>query len=195
VIARARCDGGHHGQLREADSSPRSSYPAWSWPWSQPRLRPRRRPLGSPSRHPRCRPRGTTEVGVPSHRTWPGSTPLTCGGPDSLRRRPAGCLTECSPRSPFSRRCLTEVGQGHSLAIGGCQRTGVDAGAGKRRAPLLVHREGRVHGAQTAGAEAVKGVDDTAACGSSSSTGQQYSWCPVSLDLVHGGRPLGDRTR
>ena len=27
---------------------------------------------------------------VPSHRTWPASTPLTCGGPDSLRRRPAG---------------------------------------------------------------------------------------------------------
>jgi hypothetical protein len=24
---------------------------------------------------------------VPSHRAWPASTPLTCGGPDSLRRR------------------------------------------------------------------------------------------------------------
>jgi SAM-dependent methyltransferase len=36
-------------------------------------------------------------VPVPSHRTWPGGTPLTCGGPDSLRRRPAGCLTEVGP--------------------------------------------------------------------------------------------------
>jgi uncharacterized protein len=47
---------------------------------------------------------------VPSHRSWPGSTPLTCGGSDSLRRRPAGCLTEVGPRAPFSRRCLTEPG-------------------------------------------------------------------------------------
>src|SRR5215216_2391927 len=40
---------------------------------------------------------------VPSHRTWPGSTSLTCGGPDSLRRHSAGCLTEVGPRWPFSR--------------------------------------------------------------------------------------------
>jgi hypothetical protein len=49
-------------------------------------------------------------VAVPSHRTWPGSTPLTCGGPDWLRQRPAGCLTESGPRWPFSRWCLTESG-------------------------------------------------------------------------------------
>jgi hypothetical protein len=32
----------------------------------------------------------------------PAARPLTCGGPDSLRRRPAGCLTEVGPRWPFS---------------------------------------------------------------------------------------------
>jgi hypothetical protein len=31
-------------------------------------------------------------------------------GPDWLRRRPAGCLTEPGPRWPFSRRCLIQVG-------------------------------------------------------------------------------------
>ena len=46
--------------------------------------------------------RGAPIAPVPSHRTWPGSMPLTCGGPDSLRRRPAGCLTESGPRWPFS---------------------------------------------------------------------------------------------
>jgi hypothetical protein len=55
----------------------------------------------------RVRQRGT---GVPSHWTWPGSTPLTCGGPGSLRRRPAGCLTESGPRWLFSRRCLIQSG-------------------------------------------------------------------------------------
>jgi len=58
--------------------------------------------------------RGSATAGdtatVPSHRTWPGGTPPTCGGPDSLRRHPAGCLIEVGPRWPFSRRCLTESG-------------------------------------------------------------------------------------
>src|SRR5215207_8919131 len=49
-------------------------------------------------------------VRVLSHWIWRESMPLTCGGPDWLRRRPAGCLTEVGPRWPFSRRCLTEVG-------------------------------------------------------------------------------------
>jgi hypothetical protein len=40
---------------------------------------------------------------VLSHRTWPAGTSLTCGGPDWLRRRPAGCLTEVGLRWPFSR--------------------------------------------------------------------------------------------
>jgi hypothetical protein len=65
------------------------------------------------SRDRRCC--GTTAV--PSHRTWPGSTPLTCGGPDWLRRRPAGRLTESGPRWPFSRRRLTQSGPRPMAAI------------------------------------------------------------------------------
>jgi hypothetical protein len=48
------------------------------------------------------RPGVASGPSVPSHRTWPGSTPLTCGGPDLLRRRPAGRLTESGPRWPLS---------------------------------------------------------------------------------------------
>ena len=63
---------------------------------------------------------------VPSHWTWPGDTSLTCGGPDSLRRRPAGCLTESGPRWPFSRWCLIQSGprwpfSRQGLRLGACR--------------------------------------------------------------------------
>jgi hypothetical protein len=94
------------------------------WPfWPRPRRpepgrvswRPRRGPMrGERDAKHALRPAPSCRAGevrceeslyelVPSHWTWPGSTPRTCGRPDSLRRCPAGCLTESGPRWPFSR--------------------------------------------------------------------------------------------
>jgi hypothetical protein len=51
---------------------------------------------------------------VPSHRTWPDSTSLTCGGPVRLRRRPATRLIEVGPRrrSAASSRWVDRLPQG-----------------------------------------------------------------------------------
>jgi hypothetical protein len=62
-----------------------------------------------------------------------GSAPLICGGPDSLRRRPAGCLTEVArerhslgavslnlARDGHSLSCVSFNLARHSHSLGGC---------------------------------------------------------------------------